>query len=116
MVLFFEINKKLEPLSWVHDHNIGRYYRAGEHNKNSDGDGYCLPSFLKKECPFLNFQNVDYGKNEINFAFQNSLCMIVIKWYNYCVACSVFIDKIHDVHGSMNPCIRFCFQKLDKIC
>ena len=46
MVLFFEINKKLEPLSWVHDHDMGRYYRASEHNKNSDGDGYC-PLFLK---------------------------------------------------------------------
>ena len=68
MVLFFEINKKLEPLSWVHDHNIGRYYRAGEHNKNSDGDGYCLPSFLKKECPFLNFQNVWNDSHRLSMA------------------------------------------------
>ena len=74
MVLFFEINKKLEPLSWVHDHNIGRYYRAGEHNKNSDGDGYCLPSFLKKESQNVwNFKCwLIMAKNEINFAFQNS--------------------------------------------
>ena len=63
MVLFFEINKKLEPLSWVHDHNIGRYYRSGEHNKNSDGDGYCLPSFLKKES-----QNVWNFKCRLNMA------------------------------------------------
>ena len=75
MVLFFEINKKLEPLSWVHDHNIGRYYRSGEHNKNSDGDGYCLPSFLKKESQNVwNFKcRLNMAKNEISFAFRNSL-------------------------------------------